>query len=160
VTLALIAAQVPRLSARADLPTEIEKSNTAIQHAEAAYAQAWRDVEAGRRTPDAAADDLGREVLPRIRDARTRAASILADLQGKVSASTGPNGRGGPDWRQLQDAYAWSTYLAAHEDAWQLRVRGLRTRDRSTIAEAARHERAAVDAFERIVAGSRPSSPH
>ena len=57
-TLALIAAQVPRLSARADLPTEIEKSNTAIQRAEAAYQQAWRDVEAGRRTPDAAADDL------------------------------------------------------------------------------------------------------
>jgi membrane associated rhomboid family serine protease len=159
VTLALVAAQVPRLSARADLPTEIENINRAIDRAEAAFAQAWRDVEAGRRTPEAAADAVGQDVLPRIRDARTRAASMLADLQGRVNGSTHPNQRDGPDWRQLQVAYAWSTYLAAHEGAWQLRIRGLRTRDRSTIIEAARHDRAAVDAFERIVKASQASSP-
>jgi membrane associated rhomboid family serine protease len=155
LTIALVAVQIPRLGVRVDLPTEFEKSSTAGERANAAFEQAWGDVEAGRKTPEDAADALAREVLPPIRDARTRAASILADLQGRMHASTAADARGGPDWRQVQVAYAWDSYLAAYEDAWQLRIRGLRTHDRATIAEAARHARDAVDGFERILKNSR-----
>lgn len=159
LTIALIAAQVPMLGARQDLPTEIEKSNAFGARADAAFMQAWRDVEAGRKTPEAAADALSRDLLPPIRDARGRAASILADLQGRMHASTTQDARGGPDWRQAQVAYAWADYLATIEDVWQLRIRGLRTGDRAAIAESGRRGRAAVDTFERIVRQTRESSP-
>ncbi len=118
--------------------------------AEASFRTAIADVRAGRRTAADAARTIEAALFPDLRAAEARSDVLLRSAQSRYLATPpgdrrdGPHGRRvDPTGRAYHEAYEWVIFLARYDEAWRLRLRGLRDGDAARIAEGdARAERA------------------
>jgi membrane associated rhomboid family serine protease len=149
LTAILATAATVAVGQRDDVRTELAVVATQIDDAEAAFHEARRQIEAGRRTPAEVAADVERTVFPFIRDAQARAAKLTpAAPAAAPRRDTAP-----PDVRtQLTVEQAWQLCLAEYDYAWQLRVTGLRGGDAARILEGDQRAKTAVYILSRTLA--------
>lgn len=120
--------------------------------AEASFRAAVADVRAGRRAAAAAAEEMARQVFPPLREARARSGALLREARARLQETESPGGSTpAVDPRRLarsqayHDAYEWDGFLARYDEAWRLRLAGLRSGDAARIADGdARAARAAL----------------
>jgi rhomboid protease GluP len=126
LTALLAAGEVHLLAARHDLATEQARFMRVDAQAVETLQAVVQDIDVRRRPSPDAADHLERAVMPAIRDARARAVALAGTAGERQDAAA---------------ARAWTTYLEAYEDAWRLRVRGLRENNRELLIVGRDRER-------------------
>ncbi len=146
MTAAIAATAVIAVGGQRDVRTEVARVGTHIDDAEAAFRVARADIAAGRRTAADVAADAERTLLPLIHDAQGRADAILRAASARASAI--PGGGGEPAL-----ATAWQMCLARYDDAWRLRIAGLRGGDAGRIAEGNARAAAAIHDLSKTLAG-------
>jgi rhomboid protease GluP len=134
--------------------------------AEASFRAAVADVQAGRRPAGASAEAIARQVFPPLREARARSGALLREARTRL-LETGRQGGPAPvDPRRLargqayHDAYEWDGFLARYDEAWRVRLGGLRDGDAARIADGdARAARAVLFFSKRWTRPDEPGSP-
>jgi membrane associated rhomboid family serine protease len=124
LTVLLAAAEMHLLASRHDVPMERHWFDQMNARARAALVTAVQDVDAGRQTPEQAAAGLERTVAPSLREARERAARLQRAGEGRPTI----------------DTLAWSAFVAAEADVWQMRFEGLPPPMRQLLAQANHRE--------------------
>jgi hypothetical protein len=167
LTAGIAAGAVWLATSRQDVRSELARFELQDDRADAAFRAALTALVEKRRTAADAAADVERSVLPPLRETRARGDAVLRAAQARVAAATqrDPYDRL-MDWRHLpgfradlDEAEAWSAYLAAHDEAWQLRVRALRDHDARLIEQAQARDAEAGRALSATLARPRPANP-
>ena len=155
-----------RVAASQTIATEQQRFDAVNAPAEASFRAAVADVRAGKRPGPEAADAIGRLVAPRIREAQARSDRLLREAQARFQATAARRGatpvgdpRAGRD-QAFHDAYEWAVFLARYDEAWRIRLRGLRDNDAARIGDGdARAARAVRFFAKRWTRPDQPGSP-
>ena len=156
-----------RVAGSLDVATEQRRFHAVNQPAEANFRAAVADVRAGRRAGPEAAEAIGRLVFPPIREAQARSDRLVREEQARFLAASARAGstvpadpQAGPRGQAFHDAFAWAGFLARYDEAWRVRLLGLRTGDAARIADgdarAARAARVFSQRWSRPEPGSSP----
>ena len=132
-----------------------------MDDAETAFETARADIEAGRRTPPDVAAEAERTVLPFIHGAQARADALVRAATARASAAARDrdgrveNSRVPPELLAgLSQANRWEMCLAQYDDAWRMRVAGLRTGDADRVADGDARADAAIRSAVTMLTGS------
>jgi rhomboid protease GluP len=156
-----------RVDASPDIATEQQRFDAVNQPAEANFRTAVADVRAGRRAGPEAAEAIGRLVFPPLREAQARSDVLLREAQAHFRAAAAragtpppPDPRGWPRGKAFHDAFEWAGFLARYDEAWRVRLLGLRDGDAARIADGdARADRAVRFFSKRWTRPDQPGSP-
>ena len=143
LTAALAAGAIAVGGGRHDARAEVVRVGAQIDEAEAAFRTARQEIQAGRRTASDVAAEAERTVLPFVHEAQLRADDLLRAATARMSGAPRE-----PDGRVLKRnlptevnagmtlAHAWAATLAQYEEAWRMRIGGLRASEMARVAEA------------------------
>jgi hypothetical protein len=148
------------------IATERQRFDAVNGPAEARFRAARADVQAGRRAGPEAAEAIGRQVFPPLREARARSAALLREARTRLLETGTPGGSPPPvDPRRLprgqayHDVYEWDGFLARYDEAWRVRLGGLRDGDAARIADGDARAARAVLFFSKRWTRPDPGSP-